>query len=73
MQSLNGKSVLACLDEVQKSLCTTLGVGVSIGVGVSLHIYIKVLLMAYIFQSFDGYVHIWYDKRYRSNIYFHGL
>ena len=35
---------LARLDEVQKSLCTTPGVGVSV------HIYVKVFLMAYIFQ-----------------------
>ena len=43
---LNGKSekgaFLARLDEVQKSLCTTPGVGV--------HIYVKASLMAYIFQ-----------------------
>ena len=41
-------SFLARLDEVQKSLCTTPGVGV--GVGVSVHIYVKVFSMAYIFQ-----------------------
>ena len=39
-------SFLARLDEVQKSLCTTPGVGV----GVSVHIYVKVFSMAYIFQ-----------------------
>ena len=33
----------------QKSLCTTPGVGVSVGGGV--HIYVKVFLMAYIFQT----------------------
>ena len=38
------KSFLARLDEVQKSLCTTPGVGVSV------HIYVKVFSMAYIFQ-----------------------
>ena len=37
---------LARLDEVQKSLCTTPGVGV----GVSVHIYVKVFSMVYIFQ-----------------------
>ena len=37
-------SFLARLDEVQKSLCTTPGVGVSV------HIYVKVFSMAYIFQ-----------------------
>ena len=35
---------LARLDEVQKSLCTTPGVGVGV------HIYVKVFSMAYIFQ-----------------------
>ena len=35
-------NLLARLDEVQKDLCTTPGVGV--------HIYVKVFLMAYIFQ-----------------------
>ena len=36
------KYFLARLDEIQKSLCTTPGVGV--------HIYVKVFSMAYIFQ-----------------------
>ena len=39
-------SLLARLDEVQKSLCTTPGVGV----GVSVDFYVKVFSMAYIFQ-----------------------
>ena len=39
-------AILARLDKVQKSLCTTPSVGVSVGV----HIYVKVFLMAYIFQ-----------------------
>ena len=36
-------SFLARLDEVQKSLCTTPGVGVTVGVGIGGHTYVKVL------------------------------
>ena len=41
--------ILALLDEVQKSLCTTPGVGVGVGVCVGDHIYLKVCLTAHIF------------------------
>ena len=42
-------SFLARLDKVQKSVCTTPGVGVGVGIGV--HIYVKVFLKAHIFSK----------------------
>ena len=51
---------IARLDEVQKNLCTTPGVGV--------HIYVKVFKTSYFVNHSTNLVRIWYNDRYRSKV-----